>query len=300
MSKGSSFFRSGALTAFILITVILGSLFSVTGLAAEGAEGKVDLYITPETEHLPIGHLLSFLLESELGLKVDKNVQYSDVGLKKVVNKKGDLFIGLNLPPSEKVAWNYPLDRLCNLGPIYEDVMKGWAVPNYVAEEKLGSLVDLEDSEVKRRLHGEIVTYESKDNLVKLSREVIEDNEFLKAYRLVVLSEMVANQELDMTTMNDEWIVTTMKRPSVAYSLYDVRFINKLTDEQSVHLVGRSDLMAAFPSEVTEFLSRFYLPIDLVSELVLMHDRDPDAAAKKFIDNHDQLVKYWLEGVESL
>lgn len=297
MSKGSSFLRSDALIAFTLIAVILGALFSVTGLAAEG---KVDLYITPETEHLPIGHLLSFLLESEFGLKVDKNVQYSDVGLRKVVNKEGDLFIGLNLPPSGNVAWNYHLDQLCNLGPIYEDVMKGWAVPSYVAEEKLGSLVDLKDSEVKRHLHGEIVTYESKDNLVKLSREVIEDNQPLKDYRLVVLSEMVANQELDMSTMNDEWIVMTMKRPSVSYSIYDVRFITELTDEQSVNLLGRSDLMAAFPSEVTEFLSRFYLPIDLVNELVRMHDKNQNSAARNFVKNHERLVSYWLNGVESL
>lgn len=294
MNSGARLFRT------VGITLLLLALSSSVFFAAAAVEGEVELYITPETEHLPIGHLISYLLEAEFGLKVHEKIQYSDVGLRKVVNQEGDLFIGLNLPPARDAAWTYSLDQLCNLGPVYEDVITGWAVPNYVGEDKLGSLIDLEKSEVKTRLHREIVTYESSDNLVELSRSVIKDNQDLNDYKLVVLREMVANSELDRATMNKEWIVMTMKRPSVTYSIHDIRFIKNLTNEQSVHLIGRNNLMAAFPNEVTEFLSRFYLPIDLVNELVRLHDENQVSSAQDFVESHDKLVEYWLEGVDSL
>lgn len=289
-----------SLRIIAVITLLLLVAFSFTFVSMEAAEEEVELYITPETEHLPIGHLLSYLLEAEFGLKVYEKIQYSDVGLRKVVNQEGDLFIGLNLPPAREVAWTYSLDQLCNLGPVYEDVIAGWAVPDYVTEEKLGSITDLKKVEVKTRLHREIVTYESRDNLVELSRSLIKDNQDMNDYKLVVLREMVANSELDRATMNKEWIVMTMKRPSVTYTIHDIRFIKNLTEEQSVHLIGRSDLMAAFPNEVTEFLSRFYLPIALVNELVRLHDENQVSAARDFVESHDKLVKYWLEGVDSL
>ncbi|MBS3765904.1 hypothetical protein KGY71_05225 [Candidatus Bipolaricaulota bacterium] len=295
MSSGRRLFRGAVITALLLVVLLASVSVNVTA-----ADGTVKLYMTPESEHLPIGHLLSFLLESKIGLEVDEKIQYSDVGLRKIVNGEGDLFIGLNLPPAGEVAWDYDLNQLCNLGPVYEDAIKGWAVPDYVAEEKLDSLVNLKKAEVKTRLHREILTYKSRDNLLELSRDLIDDSQYLNDYKLVVLREMVANSELNRATMNEEWIMMTMKRPSVPYSLYNVRFIEYITDEQSVHLVGRSDLMAAFPSEVTKFLSRFYLPISLVNELVRMHDKDQDSAVRDFVDENDQLVKYWLEGVESL
>jgi len=295
MSSGGRLLR-----AITVITLLLLVAFSFTLVSMEAAEEEVELYITPESEHLPLGHLLSYIMEAEFGLKVHEKIQYPDVGLRKVVNQEGDLFIGLNLPPAREVAWTYSLNQLCNLGPIYEDVIMGWVVPNYVEEGKLGSLVDLEKPEVKTRLHREIVTFESRDNLVELSRNIIENNEYLKEYKLVVLREMVASSELDRATRNREWIVMTMKKPSISYSIHDLRFIEELTEEQSVHLMGRSDLMATLPSEVTEFLSRFYLPIDLVNELVRMHDKDQDSAARDFVEKHERLVRYWLNGVESL
>ncbi len=294
MISGGKLFRTIA-----VITLLLLVAFSFTFISMD-AEEEVDLYITPETEHLPVGHLLSYLLETEFGLQVHEKIQYPEVGLRKVVNQEGDLFIGLNLPPAREVAWTYSLNQLCNLGPVYEDVIMGWAVPNYVGEGTLGSLVDLDKPEVKTRLHREIVTFESRDNLVELSRNVIENNEYLKEYKLVILREMVASSELDRATRNREWIVMTMKRPSVSYSIHDLRFIEELTDEQSVHLIGRSDLMATFSNRVTKFLSRFYLPIDLVNELVRMYDKDQDSAVRDFVENHERLVRYWVDGVESL
>lgn len=296
MNNGLFYFKSPVVFALILTIGLAGT---VVANSAE-SEGKIELYVTPETEYLPLAELISHLLESKLKLDVNQIVQYQDVGLRKVANGKGDLFIGLELPPPGEAGWPYSKYELCDLGPIYEDVVSGWAVPGYIPEENLGTAEDLANIEAKNRLHREIIAYESKANILEDSKEVIDALEGLQGYELVQLKESVANSELERATLNEEWIVMTLKRPSLPYSLHDLRFIKKLTDEQSVHIYGRNDLMAKFQSEVTRFLSRFYMSIDLVNELIRTRDRDQEASVRDFVEHHPELVDYWIEGVKAL
>ncbi len=289
-------------TKFVLIFMIFAVLFafSVSTLNAAATKDEVDLYIAPKTEFLPVGELLAHLLESRLGLEVNRKIQYLDIGLRKTANGKGDLFIGLKLPPVREVSWNYSLYQLCDLGPIYEDVISGWATPVYVPEEDLGSAKDLAESNIKARLHSEIIVYAFDESLREESKKLVSGMKELQDYKLIELGEMVANSELSRAIRNKEWIVTTLKRPSIPFSLNDLRFIEELTEEQSVHLFGRRSLMEDYSSNVTQFLSRFYLSIELVDELIRMRDADKASAVRNFVDKHPALVKYWLEGVTAL
>lgn len=296
MNTGSAHFQGSVVIALVLTTVLLGTI----PMSAAEAEGKIDIYITPETEYLPVGELISYLLEEKLEIKVNKKVQYQDVGLRKVANGKGDLFIGLKFPPGDEMPWSYSSYQLCDLGPIYEDVVAGWGVPAYIAEADLGSVEDLENKNTKSRLHREIIVYESEKKLLEASKKLVHGVKGLQDYQLVELGEMVANSELDRAMRNKEWIVTSLKRPSVPFSLYNVRFIENLTEEQSVHLFGRNDLMAEFSSETTQFLSRFYMPINFVNEFIRTYDQDREEAVRNFVESHPELVDYWIKGVKTL
>ncbi|MCF7875680.1 hypothetical protein K9M06_01360 [Candidatus Bipolaricaulota bacterium] len=284
--------------AFLAFVILLTSTVSFVNVAA--AEEKIDLYIAPKTEYLPIGELLSYLLDSRFDLEVNEKIQYLDIGLRKIANGKGDLFIGLKLPPAREVSWNYSLYQLCDLGPIYEDVISGLATPAYVPEEKLSSPEDLAGSNIKARLHDELIVYESEEKLLEEMKKLTRRVEGLGDYKLVELGEMVANSELNRATRNNEWLITTLKRPSIPFSLYDMRFIEELTEGQSVHLFGRRTLVEKYSSRVTQFLSRFYLPIELINELIRLHDEDKRSAARKFVDEHPALVDYWVKGVAVL
>jgi len=291
-----------SITKFLLIPLALAILISCTTVSAGGANqgGKIDLYIAPQIEYLPVGNLLTHLLESRLGLEVNKKIQYLEIGLRKTANGNSDLFIGVKLPHVHEVPWTYSKYQLCDLGPIYEDVVVGWGVPTYIPTNKLNSALDLGNKDIKSRLQGEIIVYDFDKKILEESKKLIRTVKGLQDYKLVELKEMVANSELNRATRNKEWIVMTLRRPSIPYSLHDIRFIEILTREQSVHLFGRKDLMAKYSSEVTQFLSRFYLPIELVEELVRLHDQDKSNAVKKFINRHPAMVEYWLGGVESL
>ncbi|MFW6190348.1 MAG: glycine betaine ABC transporter substrate-binding protein [Candidatus Bipolaricaulota bacterium] len=183
---------------------------------------------------------------------------------------------------------------------MFEDVVVGWGVPSYVPAEKLGTVEDLKKEETKNRLHREIIILEERETLLEASEKILGGDEALEKYKMVQLGESVANSEFGRAVRNEEWVVMTLKRPGLPYSLHDVRFIKELTEEQSLHLFARNDLMARFPSDVTQFLSRFYLPVSLANELISSKDKDQKGVGRRFSESHPELVHYWIEGVDSL
>ncbi|MBS3788804.1 hypothetical protein KGY77_10160 [Candidatus Bipolaricaulota bacterium] len=285
-------FRSGL---YMILALVILLIVSVPAIHSSAREGTMDFYIVPETEYLPVANLLTHLLE-ELGFKVNEKIQYRQVGFTKIRDGQGDLFLGMTFPPSKDGSWNDYAHEFCNLGPVYEDVVAGWGVPGYVAVDQLDSFEELSSSKVRRKLQGEIISFTSDQSLLKSSRRILDTVEGLGNYKLVEIDRMAALSELDLGTRSEEWIVMIMKRPSVLFSIYDPRFIVKLTDEQSVNLLARQDLMEKYPNKVTEFLSRFYLPIELVDELTLLYDEGKGSAARKFVQRHPELVNYWLRG----
>ncbi|MFW6190347.1 MAG: hypothetical protein ACOC49_01700, partial [Candidatus Bipolaricaulota bacterium] len=55
-------------------------------------EESLDLYVAPETEYIPVGELISYLLETKLGFEVNQMIQYSDVGCGRSRRGKGTSF----------------------------------------------------------------------------------------------------------------------------------------------------------------------------------------------------------------
>lgn len=263
-------------------------------------EGEIDFYVVPETEYTPVAELITHLFEEELSWKMNKKIQYAQVGLKKTSEGEADLFLGMKLPQPESRTWNKFASKLCNLGPVYEDVVAGWAVPDYVLEDKLASLEDLTRPEVMDNLNKEIIGFASESSLLENSRRIMDTVKGLSSYKLVKIVEKVAISDLDGAIRSKEWLLITLKRPSVPFSLYEPRLVTELTDEKVVPLLAREDLVEKYPNRVTQFLSRFHLSIDLVNELTRLFDKRKRSAARKFVDAHPELVNYWLEGISTL
>lgn len=288
-----------ALSLFVFLAFVTVMVF-LSPPTAIAQEDVIDFYVVPETEYLPVAELITHLLEEELGWKVNKKIQYAQVGLKKTADGEADLFLGMKLPQPESRTWKNYAGKLCNLGPAYEDAVAGWAVPEYVPEAKLASPEDLTEPEVMNNLNKEIIGFASESSLLENSRRIMDTVKGLSSYELVEIDEMVALSELNRAIRSKEWILITLNRPSVPFSLYEPRFITELTDEQVVNLLAREDLVEKYPSRVTQFLSRFHLSIDLVNELTRLFDKRKRNAARKFVDAHPELVNYWLEGISSL
>ncbi|MCF7890619.1 hypothetical protein K9M78_05300 [Candidatus Bipolaricaulota bacterium] len=286
---------------FLFVFLTLGTVMVFLSPPKTNAqEDAIDFYVVPETEYLPVAELITHLLEEELDWKVNKKIQYAQVGLKKTSDGDADLFLGMKLPRPESRTWNDFAGKLCNLGPVYEDVVAGWAVPDYVPETKLASLEDLTRQEVMNNLNKEIIGLASESSLLESSRIIMDTVKGLSSYELVKIDEMVAVSELNRAIRSQEWVLITLKRPSVPFSIYNTRFITELTDEKVVHLLAREGLMEKYPNRVTRFLSRFHLSIDQVNELTRLFDKRKRNAVTKFVNAHPELVNYWLEGISSL
>ncbi|MBS3735864.1 MAG: glycine betaine ABC transporter substrate-binding protein [Candidatus Bipolaricaulota bacterium] len=287
------------LSLFVFLALVTVAIF-LSPPTATAKEDAIDFYVVPETEYMPVAELITYLLEEELGWNVNKKIQYAQVGLKKTSDGEADLFLGMKLPRPGSRTWNNFAGKVCNLGPVYEDVVGGWAVPDYVPKTKLNSPEDLAKPEVMNNLNKEIIGIESESSLLENSRRIMDTVKGLSSYQLVKINEMVAISELNRAIRSKEWLLITLNRPSVPFSLYNTRFISELTDEKVVNLLARKDLMEKYPNRVTRFLSRFHLSIDLVNELTRLFDKRKRNAATKFVSAHPELVNYWLEGIEAL
>lgn len=85
------------------------------------------------------------------------------------------------------------------------------------------------------------------------------------------------------------------------FSRWKLRYLEDpqgaLGGRERIHALVRKEFYQDFPVEITEFLTRLYLPLD---ELEALMDRanntSYDEAVNEYISNHPQRVEYWVTG----
>ncbi|MFP3953923.1 MAG: glycine betaine ABC transporter substrate-binding protein [Candidatus Bipolaricaulota bacterium] len=287
----------------MIIALFIGvSSFSITATAEK--KDTLTFGIIPWSESLANGSLIAYLLREELGLEV--KTMNPDIGAAYTAIAQGDidLFIESWLPLTHEAYWDKSAAELTDFGPIYEDALLCWAVPDYVPEDVVSSVEDLSKEEVKEKMGGEIVGIDPGAGLMQHSEVMMDEYPALEDWELKDSSDYAMVAELKRRIQRDQWTVVTLWKPHFAFARFPVHCIDEpkgvLGEEERCHMVGRKDFMSVFPNEVSEFLSRFYLPIDKVNELTDMYEQYDDAAGEKFAEKYPNTVDYWLNGMEAL
>ncbi|MBS3812729.1 glycine betaine ABC transporter substrate-binding protein [Candidatus Bipolaricaulota bacterium] len=288
----------------VMVMALVIGLSSFSIVASAEKKNSITFGIVPWSESLAIGSLIEHILEVDLGVNV--NSMNPDIGAAYTAIKQGDmdLFVESWLPLTHEAYWGESAADLTDFGPIYEDALLCWAVPNYVPEDVVSSVEDLGKEEVKEKMDGEVVGIDPGAGLMQHSEVMMEEYPELEDWELKDSSDYAMVAELKRRMQRDNWTVVTLWKPHFAFARFDIRCIdepeNILGAEERVHMVGRKDFMSVYPNEVSEFLSRFYLPIDKVNELTDMHDENGDAAGGMFANKYPELVDYWLHGMDAL
>lgn len=252
------------------------------------------------SEALAIGSVIQYLMETELDQPV--KVTNPDIGVAyTAVQKKDlDLFIEAWLPVTHEAYWDKVASDVVDFGPIYEDASLGWAVPNYIPKDVFNSVEDMDKKEVKEKCDGKIIGIDPGSGLMQHSALMMKEYPELEDWTLVEGSDYAMVAALKRAMQRKEWTVVTLWKPHFAFARFDIRYIEDpkgvLGGEERVHMIGREDFMSVFPNEVSMFLSRLYFPIEKVNELVDLYEQDEDTAARKFIENNQKMVSYWLTG----
>lgn len=289
--------RARTLSALVALVFFL-VLAAGPALAAE--KKTLQFGVVPWSESLAVGSVIEYLLVNELDQPV--KVTNPDIGVAytAIKNKDLDLFVEAWLPVTHEAYWEKLAHSICDFGPIYEDASLGWAVPTYIPESEFNSVADMGKEAVKEKCGGRIVGIDPGSGLMQHSALMMKKYPELEGWKLVEGSGAAMVAELKRAIQRKNWIVVTLWRPHFAFARFDIRYLdepkNILGDEERIHMIGRKDFMGAFPSKVSQFLSRFYLPIAEVDALTNLYDEHEDGAAQMFVKQNPKLVKYWLTG----
>jgi glycine betaine/proline transport system substrate-binding protein len=215
---------------------------------------------------------------------------------------KGDIDAMLMawLPLTHKPYMDKVGDQVVNLGPLYTRARLGWVVPDYIPREQLDSISDLKQREVGRQLGYQIHGIDPGAGLMQASEQALKDYG-LDRYRLISSSGAAMTAAFSRAIKRKKWIVVTGWSPHWMFSRWQLRYLEdpekSLGGRERIHALVRRGFYEDFPVEVSEFLSRMYLPLEELEALMEQaNDTSYEEAVKSYIETHPQRVDYWVTG----
>lgn len=247
-----------------------------------------------------VTRLAARILESRLDQPV--KLVLLDIGIQYQGLANGDIDAMLMawLPLTHKPYMDKLGDQVVNLGPLYTRARLGWVVPDYIPGDQLNSIEDLKIPKVARKLGHQINGIDPGAGLMQASEKAIEDYG-LDRYRLISSSGAGMTAALSRAIKRKQWIVVTGWNPHWMFSRWKLRYLEdprkSLGGRERIHALVRKGFYQDFPIQVSEFLTRMYLPLEELEALMeRANDTSYDQAVNEYISNHPQRINYWVTG----
>jgi glycine betaine/proline transport system substrate-binding protein len=247
-----------------------------------------------------VTRLAARLLETRLDQPVE--LVLLDIGIQYQGLANGDIDAMLMawLPLTHKPYMDKVGDRVVDLGPLYTRARLGWVVPDYIPQEQLNSIPDLRDRAVGRKLEYQIHGIDPGAGLMQASEKALAVYG-LNRYRLISSSGAGMTAALARAIQRKQWIVVTGWSPHWMFARWKLRYLEDpeqaLGGRERIHALVREGFYQDFPVEVTEFLSRMFLPMPELEQLMAdASETSYDAAVNDYIAQHPARVNYWVTG----
>jgi glycine betaine/proline transport system substrate-binding protein len=247
-----------------------------------------------------VTRLAAKILDSRLNQQVE--LVLLDIGIQYQGLANGDIDAMLMswLPLTHKPYMEKLGDQVVNLGPLYTRARLGWVIPDYIPREQLNSIADLKEPKVARQLDSQIHGIDPGAGLMQASEQAIKDYG-LDRYRLISSSGAAMTAALSRAIKRNKWIVVTGWSPHWKFSRWQLRYLEdpkkSLGGQERIHALVRRGFDEDFPVEVTEFLSRMYLPLDELEALMEQaNNTSYEEAVNTYIETHSQRIDYWVTG----
>ncbi len=190
-------------------------------------------------------------------------------------------------------------DDIVFLGTLYFNARLGWAVPEYVPEDQLSSIADLNDPEVRDRLDGTITGIDPGAGLTQLSERALEVYE-LDGYTLQTSSGAGMTAALDRAYNRENWIVVTGWSPHWKFGAYELRYLEDpegvLGGPERVHALARKGFDQEH-TEVAAMVSRIQLSLDDLQDAMFdAQETSYEDAVTRYIQANEARVQYWVTG----
>lgn len=288
----------------LLLAVSVISVFVLAGCSGKGVNdskevnkgesGKqlVKIAYPNWVEGIAMTNLGKVILEDKMDYEVE--IKQADVGIifTSLADGDTDFLLDSWLPLYHKNYMEKYKDDLIDLGPNYETATVSIAVPAYMDLNSIEQLADYE-----KELDKEIIGIEAGASVMDKMDDVIEAYDL--DFEAVRAGEPAMIASLKDAIDNKEPIAVLGWTPHWKFSRWDLKMLedpkNAFGDDEMLHTIARKDIKEDLP-EVAELFENFLLSDDEISDLILKLEdsEDKEEAARKWMNEHEELVDSWI------
>lgn len=263
---------------------------------AQDSKGDITLAYVEWSSEVASTNVVRAVLE-EQGYNVKMSSLSAAAMWQAVAYGDADGMVAAWLPSTHEQYLKEVGDEVENLGPNLEGTKLGLVVPSYTDISSIGELDDKADV-----VNDEIVGIDPGAGLMNLTEKAIEEYSLGDAINLQSGSGATMTAALDSAIKNDEDIVVAGWTPHWMFARWDLKYLddpkNAYGGAEHINTVVRQGLKDDMP-EAYAILDNFEWTTDQMGEVMLMNQEegsDPYENAKKWVDEHPDVVDEWVNG----
>ncbi|MBM7838918.1 glycine betaine/proline transport system substrate-binding protein [Alkalihalobacillus xiaoxiensis] len=261
---------------------------------SEGTNTKeIELTYVAWDSELASNHVIKEALE-QAGYDVTLTVVEQSVMWQSVAGGDVDGHVAGWLPEDMRADYERYENEIVDLGANLEGAQTGLAVPTYMDVESIADLTP--------EIVNEITGIDAGAGVMIATEKAVEEYDL----DLAISSSMDAfmTQQLGDRYEAEEPIVVTAWQPHWKFNSYDLRFLEDplgvFEANGEIRTIVREGLEEEDP-DAFRILDQFYWTPDDMNEVMLNiaeEGMDPEDAAKLWVEDNQEQVDEWLEGVE--
>ncbi|GAB3336845.1 MULTISPECIES: glycine betaine ABC transporter substrate-binding protein [Chromohalobacter] len=263
---------------------------------AQDSKGDITLAYVEWSSEVASTNVVRAVLE-EQGYNVEMSSLSAAAMWQAVAYGDADGMVAAWLPSTHEQYLNKVGDKVENLGPNLEGTKLGLVVPSYTDISSIDELDDKADV-----VNDEIVGIDPGAGLMNLTEKAIDEYDLDDAINLQSGSGATMTAALDSAIKNDEDIVVAGWTPHWMFARWDLKYLddpkNVYGGAEHINTVVRKGLKDDMP-EAYAILDNFEWTPEQMGEVMLMNqeeDSDPYENAKKWVDEHPDVVDEWVNG----
>lgn len=281
---------SKVLAVFLMIV----SAVVFTSCGNKNSKGTVKLVYVEWACATASTHVAKAVIEKKFGYKVKVTPVSAAAMWESLASGDSDAMTTAWLPVTHKDYLAGVEGKVEDLGPNFKGAKLGLVVPSYVTINSLNEL-----NANAEKFDNKIIGIDPGAGMMAITEKFVEQK--ATNFKLVEGSGATMTAALGEAIENKEWIVVTGWAPHWKFGRWDLKILEDqdqfFGQAETINTVVRKDLKEDMP-EVYNFLDNFYWESKDISEVMVMNQADgadPVETAKKWVDEHDDMVEKWIK-----
>ncbi len=264
-----------------------------TAAVGEGKEIEL-VYVNWDTE-IASTHVVGKVLE-DLGYDVKLTSIENAAMWEAVANGEADGMVAAWLPATHEAQYAEFGDQVVELGPNLEGAKIGLVVPSYMDVDSIADLTD----EAGQTITG----IEAGAGVVGAAEDALEEYDNLSDWSVQTSSSGAMTTQLGEAIDKEEGIIVTGWSPHWKFSEYDLKYLEDpegvFGDAETIETMVREGLEEDMPNAY-KVLDQFEWTQDDSNSVMVdlvVNGVDPEDAAATWVEDNQEKVAEWTEGVE--